>query len=172
MRCFSCCCCCCFDRCCFCCCCSVGNSKLEKNPKTRMRRNAAVTAALIGRMNDEKIATPDPRFENDIPLKACLLKASPADIREVCVPSCTQKAPNLRCCFLKQRLTNTPRCRRLANGELSSLYPPSPNFTSFGAASVMLRCSPPASRTHLRPSVYYRSTSLLVNIIYIYSYFL
>ena len=86
----------------------------------------------------------------------------------MCVSACTQKAPKLRCYFLKRRLTNTPGYRRLADGQLSSLYPPSPSFSSFGAASVMLCCSRPASSsTPLRPSVYYPSISLVVDIIYI-----
>ena len=58
----------------------------------------------------------------------------------------------------------TPRRHRLADGQLSSLYPPWPSFTSFGAASVMC-CSPPASSsTPLRPSVCYPSINLVVNI--------
>ena len=38
------------------------------------------------------------------------VKASPADIRKVCVrvSACPQKAPNLRGGFRKRRLTNTP----------------------------------------------------------------
>ena len=76
--------------------------------------------------------------------------------KSVCVPACTQKTPNLRCCFLKRRLTNTPRCHCLADGRLSSLYPPSPSFSSFGAASVMLCYCPRASSSiPSRPSVYY-----------------
>ena len=49
--------------------------------------------------------------------------------------------------------------------------PPSPSFSSFGAASVMLCCSvPPAySSTPLRPSVHYPSISLVVNRMYINS---
>ena len=83
--------------------------------------------------------------------------------------ACTQKTPNLRCGFLKRRLTNTPRRYRLANGQLSSLYAPSPSFRSFGAASVMLYCSaPPASlSTPLRPSVRYPSIGQAVNIVYL-----
>ena len=74
----------------------------------------------------------------------------------VCASACTQKAPNLRCCFLKRRLMNTPRRHRLADRQLSSRYPPSPSFSSFGSASVMLCYSPPASSsTPSRPSVYY-----------------
>ena len=53
----------------------------------------------------------------------------------MCVSACTQKAPDLRFCFLKRRLTNTTRCHRLVDGQLSSPYPPSPSFRSFGAAS-------------------------------------
>ena len=70
----------------------------------------------------------------------------------MCVSACTQKAPNLRFCFLKRRLTNTPRRHRLADGQLSSLYAPLPSFSSFGAASVMMCCSArPASSS--APSV-------------------
>ena len=86
--------------------------------------------------------------------RSLLRKAFPADIREVFVSACTQEAPNLRCCFLKRRLTNTPRRLRLADGQLSSPYPPSPNFSSLSAASVMMFCFPPASSsTPSRPSV-------------------
>ena len=39
----------------------------------------------------------------------------------------------------------TPRRHRQADGQLSSLYPPSPSFSSFGAACcVKLCCSPPS----------------------------
>ena len=83
-----------------------------------------------------------------------ILKASPVDIRKFCASACTQKAPNLRC-FLKRRLPNTPRCHHLADGQRSSLYPPSPYFILFDPASEMC-CSPPASSsTPSRPSVYY-----------------
>ena len=87
----------------------------------------------------------------------------------MCVFACTQKTPNLRSCFLKRRQTNTPRRHRPDDGQLSSIYPPSLSFSSFGAASVMLCCSsPPASsNTPLRPSVCYPSISLVVNIMYI-----
>ena len=80
--------------------------------------------------------------------------------------ACTQKTPNLLCWFLTRRLTNTPRPHRLADGQLSSLYPPSPSFSSFGAASVILCCSAPpvSSSTPLRTSVHYPSISLLLNI--------
>ena len=86
----------------------------------------------------------------------------------MCVSACTQKTPNLRC-FFKRRLINTPRHHRVADGKLSSLYPPSPRFSSFGAAFVMLCCSPPpaSSSTPLRLSVCYPSISLVVNIMYI-----
>ena len=79
--------------------------------------------------------------------------------------ACTQKTPNVRC-FLKRRLTKTLRRHRLADGQLASLYPPSPSFSSFDAASVMLCFSPPpaSSSTPLRPSVCYPSISLVVNI--------
>ena len=102
------------------------------------------------------------------PLEASQLTASQADIPQVCVFACTQNTPNLRCCFLKRRLTNTTRRHRLADGQLSSLYPPSPSFSPFGAASVMLCCSPPpaSSSTPLRPSVCYPCISVVVNIIY------
>ena len=81
----------------------------------------------------------------------------------------TQKTPNLRCWFLKRRLTNTPRRHRLADGQLLSLYPPSPKFISFGATSVSLCCSlsPASSNTPLRPSVCHPSISLVVNIMFI-----
>ena len=81
----------------------------------------------------------------------------------MCVSACTQKTPNLRCSFLKRRLMNTPQRHRLAGGQLSSLCPPSPSFSSFGAASVMLCSSaPPAcSSTPLRPSINYPSISLV-----------
>ena len=86
-----------------------------------------------------------------------------------CVSVCTQKTPNLRCSFLKRRPTNTPRRHRLADGQLSSFYPPSPSFSSFGAASVMLCCSAPplCSRTPLRPSVDYSSISRVENSTYV-----
>ena len=87
----------------------------------------------------------------------------------MCVFACTQKTPNLRSCFLKRRQTNTPRRHRPDDGQLSSIYPPSLSFSSFGAASVMLCCSsPPASsNTPLRPSVCHPSISLVVNIMFI-----
>ena len=83
--------------------------------------------------------------------------------------ACTQKTPNLRFCFFKRRLTNTPRRHRLADDQLSSLYAPSPRFSSFGAASVVLCCSaPPASLSApLRPSVRYPTTGLVVNTMHI-----
>ena len=87
--------------------------------------------------------------------------ASPADIRKVYVPACTQKTPNLRFCFLKRRLTNTLRCQRLADGQLSSPYPPSPSFTSFGAAAVMLCCFPPALSNTALPMLLYVAPSIL-----------
>ena len=91
----------------------------------------------------------------------------PGYSKSLYVSACTQNAPNLRC-FLKRRLTNTPRRHRLADGQLSSLYPPSPSFSSFGAASVMLCCSPPASSgTPSRPCVYYSSIIPVVNVTYI-----
>ena len=65
--------------------------------------------------------------------------------KSVCVSACPQKAPNLRFFFLKRRLANTPRRHRLVDGQFSLPYPPSPSFSSFGAASVMLCCFPPAS---------------------------
>ena len=40
-------------------------------------------------------------------------------------------------CFLKGRLTNIPRRHHLADGQLSSLYAPSPSFSSFGASDVL-----------------------------------
>ena len=63
-------------------------------------------------------------------------------------------------------MTNTPRRHRLADGQLSSLYPPSPTFSSFGTTSVMLRCSASSdcSSTLFRPFVHYPSTRLFLNI--------
>ena len=54
--------------------------------------------------------------------------------------------------FVKRRLTNTPRCHRLADGQLSFNAPPS--FSSFGAASANMCCSarPDYSSARLRPS--------------------
>ena len=65
-----------------------------------------------------------------------------------------------------------PERHRLADGQLSSPYPPSPSFSSFGAASVMLCCSAHlvCSSTPLRPSVNYPSISLVVNIMYIQTF--
>ena len=62
-------------------------------------------------------------------------------------------------------MTNTPRRYRLADGQILSLYPPSPSYSSFGAASVLLCCSaPPAcSSIPLRLPVHYPSISLVVN---------
>ena len=93
---------------------------------------------------------------------------TPADIRSVCVSAGTQKAPNLLCCFLKRRLTNTPRHRHPADGQLSSLCPTLPSFSSFGAACAMLGCSlPVSSNTPLRASVYNANIRFVVNIAYI-----
>ena len=106
-----------------------------------------------------------------IPSETWPLKASPADIRKVRVSACAQKTPNLRCWFLKQRLANTPRRHRLADGQLSSLSPPSPSFSSFGAAFVMCCSATPACSstvTSLRPYVHYSSISLVVNIMFIH----
>ena len=89
-----------------------------------------------------------------VPLEAWPLKASPADIRTVCVCVCPHALRKLRTyeVFRKRRLTNTPRRHRLADGQLSSLYAPLPSFSSFGAASVMMCCSArPASSS--APSV-------------------
>ena len=64
-----------------------------------------------------------------------------------------------------------PRRHRLAGGQLSSFYPPSPSFSSFGAASVMCSSASPAcSSTPLRPSVHYTSSSLVVNIMCIQTF--
>ena len=43
-----------------------------------------------------------------VPLESNLLKAFPADIRNVCVSACTQKYPNVRLFFLKRCLRSTP----------------------------------------------------------------
>ena len=48
------------------------------------------------------------RMYMGISLEDYMLRASPADIRKMCVPARTQKTPNLRCGFLKRRLTNIP----------------------------------------------------------------
>ena len=88
----------------------------------------------------------------------------------MCVRLHSEKS-KLRCWYLKRRLAYTPRRHRLADGQLSSLYPPSPSFSSFGAAYVMCCSTPPAcSSTPLRPSVHYPSVSLAVNIIYIQTF--
>ena len=52
-----------------------------------------------------------------------------------------------------------PRRHRLADGQLSSFYPASPRFSSFGAASVMCCSAPACSSTPLRQSVHYPSMS-------------
>ena len=98
-------------------------------------------------------------------------KRYPERIFQKCVSACTQKTPNLRCGFLKRRLTNTPRRHCLADCQLLSLYPPSPSFSSFGAASVILCCSVPSdySSTPLRPCVHYPSIRL-VNTLYIQTF--
>ena len=49
-----------------------------------------------------------------------------------------QSDPDLRFFPIKRCLTNTPRRHRVADGQLSSPYPPSPSFSLFGAVSVML----------------------------------
>ena len=76
----------------------------------------------------------------------------------VCLPA-LRKLRTYDAVLSKRRLTNTPRCHRLADGQLSSLCRPSPSFSSFGAASAMLCCcAPPAcSGTPSRPSEYYPS---------------
>ena len=85
----------------------------------------------------------------------------------MCVSACTQKTPNLRCGFLKRRLTNTTRRHHHADGQLSSLYAPSPSFSSFGAAFVMCSSAPASSSAPLLPSVRCPSIGLVVNILYI-----
>ena len=86
--------------------------------------------------------------------RSLAFKGFAADIRKVRVSACTQKAPNLRFFLPKRCLTNTRQRCRLADGQISSLYPTSPCFSSFGAACVILCCFPPApSSTPLRPSV-------------------
>ena len=97
--------------------------------------------------------------------------------------ACTQKTPNLRC-FLKRRLTNTPRRHRLADGQLSSLYPPSPSLSSFDAASdvVLFRfyflfehtitavCAPPEYQPCRKYSLMYiqKKCDHLRNVLYIF----
>ena len=86
----------------------------------------------------------------------------------VCVSACTQKLLTSDFFPPKRCLTSTPRRHRQADVQLSLLYPPSPSFSPFGAACVMLCCFPPASSsTPLRLSVCYPSISLVVNIMYI-----
>ena len=53
--------------------------------------------------------------------------------------------------------------KRQADGQLSSLYPPSPSFSSSGAASVMFCCSAIPARSST-PSVQYPSISLVVKL--------
>ena len=95
-----------------------------------------------------------------VPVEAYLVSSEgfPSGYLCVCV-RLRPETPNLRCRFRKQHLTNTSRCHRLADGQLSSLCRPSPSFSSFGAASAMLCCcAPPAcSGTPSRPSEYYPS---------------
>ena len=60
-----------------------------------------------------------------------------------------KKAPKLHSI---RWMTNTPRRHRLADGQLSSLYPPSPTFSSFGAASCDIVVFPSSSlveHTHM-----------------------
>ena len=88
-----------------------------------------------------------------IPLKAQLLKASPADIRKVCVcvRMLSENSEPTRW-FSQTTPDEHPRRHRLADGQLSSLYAPLPSFSSFGVASVMMCCSTrPASSS--APSV-------------------
>ena len=108
-----------------------------------------------------------------VPLKASLLKASPADVRKICVCVRLHSENSEHTMLIYQRfLRNTPRRQRLADGQLSSLYPPSPNFSSLGAASVMFCWSaPPAfSSTPLQPSVHPPTISLIVNTICIQTF--
>ena len=51
----------------------------------------------------------------------------------VCASACTQKTSKLRCWFLKRRLTTTPRRHRLADIQLSYLYPPLPQVSARSA---------------------------------------
>ena len=48
-----------------------------------------------------------------------------------------------------------PRRHHLADGPLSSLYAPSPSFSSIGAASVMMCCSARAANGFFNPSLLY-----------------
>ena len=54
---------------------------------------------------------------------------------------------------------------RLAHGHLSSPYPPSTSFRSFGAASVILCGFPP--RAPLRPFVYFLEEALLIKLVHV-----
>ena len=69
--------------------------------------------------------------------------------------ACTPKAQTQRFFFLERRLTNTSRCHRLADGQLSSLNLPSSSFSSFGAASVSCAVSLLPCQTR-----YYRCSSI------------
>ena len=72
-------------------------------------------------------------------IKSLASKGFPSGYSKKCVCSPALRKPQTYDVdlYLKRRLTNTPRRHRL-DGQLLSLYPPSPSFSSFGAASVML----------------------------------
>ena len=110
-----------------------------------------------------------------VPLEAWLLliEASPADIRKMCVcPPALRKLRTYDDADSQTMPVEHPRRHRLVDGQLSSLYPPSPSLSLFGASSVKLcRSAPPAcSSTPLRPSVPYPSISLVVNIMCIQTF--
>ena len=60
--------------------------------------------------------------------------------------------------FSKRCLTNISRRHRLADGQLSSPYPPSQSFSSFGAASVLCCFLPDLSNTALPMLLYYKQS--------------
>ena len=94
----------------------------------------------------KKIATGDRDTKplsptHPIPLRRSLAsKGFPSGYSKCVCVRLHSKTPNLRCGCLKGRLTNTPRRHRVADGQLPSLDTPSPRFSSFGAASVILSC--------------------------------
>ena len=89
----------------------------------------------------------------------------------MCVGPPALRTPNLRCRFLKRRLTNTPRRHHLADDQRSSLCRPSARFSSFGAAScdVLFRSSCLFEHT-LAASVHYPGISLVVNVKHILTF--
>ena len=96
------------------------------------------------------------------------LKASPADVRKVCVHLHSENYEPMMWFSQttpEEHSPTPPPCRWPARTPLRTLT----KFSSFGAVSVMLCCfTPPAySSAPLRSSVCYPSIGLVVNIIYI-----